>query len=426
VGGDTSASGTFTPAASDPAITGFTVTAQPLPSGAPVTLALGPAATTFAFSAGTLTNGTTYDVTVTATNSVGTSLASNTLQVTPNVGVQPAVASITATPGAPGSGEVNVVWTAPSSGLTPIGYQLTVSPTVAGSPFNLSNSTFSQLVGGLTAGTPYTFTVTPQHTSASATPASAVATPSAAQIIQQELTVERPPGALILTQRCGVYNDLPAWPGENGFPGFPPALPAVSATGDQTGTPPFTTWSDATNSGSNPDTEFGEYPTPSPTTYPTHCGLSLGTATLVSGGNLAGQYYTASGRLNEVTVVDTRDLDSGWTIKGQMEQFTGIDHGDTFSGNYLGWVPVMTDDSDATGSSSYDQTVAAGAVIRPGEGVVSGTGLGTAGGKTLATAGAGAGLGIATLDARVMLLIPLSADADTYTGTLTITALETP
>jgi hypothetical protein len=425
--GDGALSGTFVPGAADPAITGFTVTAAPQPSGTAATLPLAAGATSFAFPTGTLTNGTAYNVTVTATNTVGTSDASNIVSGTPAVGSQPPVASVTATPGSGGSGAVTVGWTAPVGGLTPIGYHITVSPGSFG-PFDVSNSTFSQIVTGLAGGTPYTFTVTPTHTAPNfATAASATAVVGGAQVVLQEVTVTRPPGALILTQRCGVFNALPAFSAVDAFPGYPRPLTAATATLDQTGTAPFTVWTDATNSGSIPDPEFGEYPSPAPVTYPTHCGLDLGTAQYVSGGTLAGQYYTADGRLNEVTVVDTRDNDSGWTIKGSMDPFVGTTSAsNTFSGNYLGWTPVMTDDSDPSGLPVYDQLVTAGSEVLPGSGVASGTGLGSVGGQTLASAPALSGLGIATLDARVMLLIPASANADTYTGTLTITAIETP
>ena len=88
----------------------------------------------------------------------------------------------------------------------------------------------------------------------------------------------------------------------------------------------------------------------------------------------------------------------------------------SFSGNYLGWSPVVTDTSDVT-SAGYDQTVTAGATVLPD----TATGLATP--KALSSAAAGAGLGIASFDARLKLLIPVSARAGTYNGTLTFTVV---
>ncbi len=81
VSGDTTLDGTFTPGASAPATTGFTVTAVPS-AGTTVTLALGASATSFHLTG--LVNGTQYAVTVKATNGIGASLSSNSVNATPH------------------------------------------------------------------------------------------------------------------------------------------------------------------------------------------------------------------------------------------------------------------------------------------------------------------------------------------------------
>ena len=145
----------------------------------------------------------------------------------------------------------------------------------------------------------------------------------------------------------------------------------------------------------------------------------MGTARFVTSGALAGQFYTADGRLNQVTVLDTRDVDAGWTARGDIEDsFTS--GGDTFSGNYLGWVPQVTDTSDPSVGSPYDQVVNPGGTVLPGAGTP-GNGTGLTSNPPLAFAAGGAGLGIATLDARMNLLIPASADAGNYSATLSLT-----
>ncbi len=237
-----------------------------------------------------------------------------------------------------------------------------------------------------------------------------------AEVLNQEITVDRPLGALVLTQRCGVHNDLPAFSAVDAFPGYPSDIPATPGTTDQVGTSPDI---DGLTPGLQADPEFGNYPNPSPATYPTTCGLALGQADLVTTGALAGQFYAVSGFLQEVSVLDTRDVDSGWTVTGTMSPFAAGTA--TFSGDYLGWTPVMTEDTDAPFPGGYDQVVTPGPEVLPGSGVNSGTGLATGG--VLAQALPGEGLGIATLDANLMLLIPVSAPAGDYRGILALTAI---
>lgn len=417
--GDTTASVSFNAVTANPAVTSYTVTATPQGGGSPI--AASGAASPISLVG--LTNGTTYDVVVAATNSIGTGPGSSpAVPVTPGAGAQPAPTGFTAVPGS-AAGDIDLSWTAPA-GTAPVGYSLAVTPvdpadpTVPGSPFTLPSSPTSFTVTGLPAGVLYQFTLTAQYSdpSAVATPATVQAAAASAQTLQQEIQVERPAGALILTQRCGVNNALAAEPAVAGFPGFP-AVDAIAATADQTGTSPDI---DLVTPGVQPDPEFGDYPFPSPATYPTKCIIDLGTAELITTGDLAGQYYAADGALNEVTVVDLRQGDVGWTVSGSISALSngGTNADDSFSGNLVGWTPVVTDDSDPAGTSTYDQIVTAGAPVVPG----TANGLAAPTGQVLASAQAGEGLGIATLDARIKVLIPVANSNGLYIGTLNLNA----
>ncbi len=398
VPGDQTLNGTFTAASSVPATTGYTVTAVPT-SGATVTLPLAAGVTTFSLSG--LVNGTSYAVSVVATNTVGSSAPSNIVNGTPNPLPRPAVTLLT---GTAGTGIVTLNWVAPT-GVAPLDYTIAVSPTtgITGSPFTAAAGATSFVVTG-TPGTAYTFTVTPNHTSPYVGTSASVGpvAPNAAQIIIQDITVVRPAGALVLTQRCGVNGALPIEPVSPGFP----SLAGVAASANEVGTAP--------TFGGLADPQFANYPSPASPNYPTRCGVNLGTAQLVTSGTLTGQYYTANGFINQVTVSDTRDDDTGWTVNGTMSAFTAP--GASFSGNYLGWSPVVSSTSGPT-SGGYDQTATAGASVPPD----TATGLATP--KALSSAAAGAGLGIASFDARLKLLIPVSARAGTYNGTLTFTVI---
>jgi hypothetical protein len=146
-GGSAITSYTVTPYIGSTAQTPTTVTGSPPATNATVT---------------GLTNGTAYTFTVTATNSIGTGLASN-----PSTAVTPA-----AVPGAPtnvsataGNAQATVSWTAPSSdgGSQIMSYTITAfvgttqqsTTTITGAP-----PATSATITGLTNGTTYTFTVT--------------------------------------------------------------------------------------------------------------------------------------------------------------------------------------------------------------------------------------------------------------------------
>ncbi len=423
----------FTPGNSFPSATSFTATANP--GGFTATGGASP------LTIPGLTNGTSYSVTVTATNSEGTSGPSNAISETPVEGARNNVTGVSVTPGAPGSGNATVNWTAPApngSGAIPTGYSVVVAgPTASTTTVPFGTNTLA--LTGLAPGN-YTVTVTAQYAGTPPTgtiPASAPVPFSAVGsglpgIIYQDIDVNRPVGALVLTQVCNSNGAIAADPASPGFPGGLPAVPPANSSTVNTpaanipGSTPTLTEDGARPADEDPNRPEYPYPTdangePNPT-YPTHCGLDLGNAQFVTRGPGAGQFFAASGVLNQVTVVDTRDDDSGWTVTGSMSAFTANGGTDSFSGSQLGWNPVMTEDTSAFTDSNgltYNQTVTPGAAVAPNS--ANAAGLST--GRTLASAAANNGLGTAILDARLKLLIPVTADSGDYEGTLSITAV---
>jgi hypothetical protein len=408
--GDSTLTAAFTHAASTPQ-SSYTATATPQAadpdcSGGPVT---SPSQTTTdPIVIGSLVNLCTYDVVVAAGNGVGSPAVSNVLSGTPVAAALPPVAGLSATPGAPGAGTVNLDWSAPPAGPAPTGYTVTVDPAVGTVTVDVPDT--SATVTGLAESTPYVFTVTATYGSPAdvGTPASVTASVLPSAVLMQHLTVTVPLGQLVITQVCGTNGPIPA--DTLGTPGFPSGdLPAVPE--DLSGTGPLVAWP-----GGAPDPRFLDYPNPYPATYPTHCGVDLGTAGLIESGDGAGQFYAADGVLNQVTVLDTRDTDVGWTVTGTMGTFsagTGLD----FSGDQLGWTPFSADTAPyAFPGGTYDQAVSPGPAVNPN------TTGGLGDGATFASAPGGAGRGIARLDARLKLLIPVAASSGNYTGTLTITA----
>lgn len=232
--------------------------------------------------------------------------------------------------------------------------------------------------------------------------------------IYQEVTVSRPEGLIVLTQKCAA-----------GSVGPTVDASPVDASGNPIEGGPI-------DLGSTVDPKYGQYPYPTPPTYPTYCSVDLGTASLIAsdshalaiGGatGFAGQFYEATGAIQPITVVDARDTDAGWHADVAVDPvFTGQGSGptgshDTFPGSNLGVETTTIVDSDPVGT--YDQDVHPGAAVPPLTG-----GLDTA--KPLATAAAGAGLGQATIDADLDLVIPLSVDEDVYAATLTFTLVTT-
>lgn len=132
--------------------------------------------------------------------------------------------------------------------------------------------------------------------------------------------------------------------------------------------------------------------------------VDLGTAV-----EQGGDHFQASGRINPISVSDTRRSLAPWSIAAGVSDFT--DAGKTFSGSYLGWSPRVL--QNGAGAEAGD-SVASGYTDQ-GKGLSVSRGLGSADqGHTRGTAKLGADLG---------LTIPDSVEKGSYQATLTITAL---
>ena len=454
-----------------PGVTSYTYTltgpGAPAPRTVSGTAGFTPTAQTFTG----LTNGSTYGVSVTATNATGTSTASSTVNFTPSLPVAPAVTGLAVVGTA---GQVTASWngyTGTPAGATHSGFSVSVlkgatlatATPVAGSPFTVptTQTTFTQTGA---AGDVFWISVTPLFSAPAGQTGAATAAQSgtvlASSVLDQQITVTRPTGALVLTQVCGRYGTLDA---ESAQLGFPNGIPAATPLNDgdnpdpQTGqTPylsqsglPFSAVGTTPGAGSTPvaagaqdQANAAQYPYPvnattgeANPTYPTWCGVELGAAKFVATGATQygrGQYFAASGRLNQVTVVDTRDADTPFNIAASVSDFTAAG-GKSFSGNQLGWTPRVNRDSgsftDALGNT-YDQLTQAGTPVAQNTPVSSGQGLKAFNANTLIKANGRAtsgsvttgSLGIAVADARLKLVIPVTAIAGNYTAVLTISS----
>jgi hypothetical protein len=463
--------GTFTVTQVNPAITGYTVTAQPQPSGTPVTLALAAAATGFTLTG--LTDGTAYSVTVTAANGVTPNAVSNAVLGTPGPDACPAPGAFTALGAAQA---INLSWGTPTCAISgnpaitsyTVTYQDTTAATAAVTlaPAPTAAAT-SASIPGLVSGHQYTVTLKANYSGLFTGTLASVSNiaPLSNVILIQDVQATRPGGALVMTQVCGSWGTIPAI-AANAF--FPVDLPAVTPSNG--GSQQIDALGNATGAqNANPriadnvtlDSNFAAYPYPvdtnpaSPTygqpiaVYPTHCGLNLGTAKLITNTGygvqgLSGQYFQTAGQLNQVTVVNTDEQDKGWTVKGSLTNFVksgfteaAANPTQKFSSNHFGWNPVLT---AASGNAYGEYAIAAsqGGAVDPLSG-----GAGAAGAfsqKTLGSAAARSdlpapgtvtawgnqatgSLGIAKFDARVKLLIPVWAVSGTYTATLTLSAV---
>ncbi|MDQ1444150.1 MAG: hypothetical protein QOI20_614 [Acidimicrobiaceae bacterium] len=138
------------------AITGYTVTAVPQGGGTTKTKSVG---VTLSTTIDTLVNGTTYDVTVKATNTNGSGPDSAAVAGTPStVPGAPTLNTVT-----PGNHTLNLAWTAPNNGGSALtGYKLSATPQGGGSAVTgtaAGGATTGSIVG-LVNGTTYDVTVT--------------------------------------------------------------------------------------------------------------------------------------------------------------------------------------------------------------------------------------------------------------------------
>lgn len=132
--------------------------------------------------------------------------------------------------------------------------------------------------------------------------------------------------------------------------------------------------------------------------------VDLGTAV-----EQGGDHFEANGRINPISVSDTRRSLAPWSISASVSDFR--DAGKTFSGSYLGWSPRVLQ----AGAGAQAGDTVASAYTDQGKGLSVSRGLGSADqGHTRGTAKLGADLG---------LKIPDSVEKGSYQATLTITAL---
>jgi len=131
---------------------------------------------------GGLINGDSYTFIVVASNAVGTSPAANSNPVTPaGVPASPGNVSVTA-----GDSQATVFWSAPADNGAPV-VSYTVTPIGPGGPLSattVSAAATSVVIGGMTNGTSYSFTVTATNAvGSSAAAASGTVTPAAPPLL---------------------------------------------------------------------------------------------------------------------------------------------------------------------------------------------------------------------------------------------------
>ncbi|MEU6321150.1 Ig-like domain-containing protein [Streptomyces sp. NPDC047009] len=130
--------------------------------------------------------------------------------------------------------------------------------------------------------------------------------------------------------------------------------------------------------------------------------------------NADGDLLTTAGAINPVTLTDTRAGNPGWSVSGQVTDFSdGGSH--QINGQNLGWSPKVID-------KGTSQTVTAGSSVDAAHGVAP-SDSGAAGLKASHSLANGTGLGTAHLGADLAFNVPTSTVAGTYTATLTLTAI---
>ncbi|WP_213453215.1 HtaA domain-containing protein [Rhizomonospora bruguierae] len=134
----------------------------------------------------------------------------------------------------------------------------------------------------------------------------------------------------------------------------------------------------------------------------------------VAGANVAlpavGKGEYAKAPLNTATVADLRGTGTGWSLVGQVSDFTSAGGG-VIAGNYLGWTPTASVVNDPLGGTT--------GAVTPGAAAAPGAGLGEA--RALCTSAAGASNGVFACGAELNLGVPASATAGDYAATLTLT-----
>jgi hypothetical protein len=132
--------------------------------------------------------------------------------------------------------------------------------------------------------------------------------------------------------------------------------------------------------------------------------VDLGTAQDVNG-----DYFAATGKINPITVTDTRRSLAPWSVSAGVSDFT--DAGKTFAGSNLGWSPYLL--VEGAGAKASPAVPSGYGTDGPGLSVAQG----------LASADQGHARGTAKVGADLDLKVPGTVDEGSYRGTLTITAL---
>ncbi len=276
------------------------------------------------------------------------------------VGLGAAAGPITVTPAIPAQVPPTNVLASPGNASATVTWtaapgatSYTVTSTPAGGVATISGT--SANVTGLTNGTSYTFSVVAVGPGGSSVPAVSPAVTPTSTFITQHIKVTRPEGALIIGESC------------SGVP-------------------------------------LG--------TYPQDCTVDLGTAAL----NATGTYYIATGAFDEVTVLDTRGSNPGWTVNVQSTPFSGVNPANTFDACNFGYgAPTANAAVEHRPQRADRDARTRRRRVLPG---------GRAQRVPHLCVGCGRpGPGLRLLNAAIGVQIPVSAAADTYTAVVTFTAL---
>jgi surface-anchored protein len=142
--------------------------------------------------------------------------------------------------------------------------------------------------------------------------------------------------------------------------------------------------------------------------------VANGGVTLLEGALVnQGKERRFTGTLPQVSVVDLREVDTGWVASGVATQLThSLLPEEALGANHLGWTPVMV-------YYTPGQDVHAGPSVAPGNGPSAGLAVA----RELGDAHVGESRGTTIFEAGLVLEIPTSAVPGEYTATLTLTVI---
>jgi hypothetical protein len=123
--------------------------------------------------------------------------------------------------------------------------------------------------------------------------------------------------------------------------------------------------------------------------------------------------WVFTGSLTGVSVLDTRPVESGWTVTGQATAF--VNGGTSYGADHLGWSPALASGGDAEGTVNAGPSV--NSILQTA------TSHGLANTTNLANAAPGNGLGTQNLSSGLELRIPDTSATGLYTSTLTLTLI---